>query len=129
MSRRAFLSALAAGLAAPAIVRAESLMRVVPYVPPPLKLYPMEIGTIERFQFIITPISHIYREPHATQAILGREDPRTPADQRVQAGRSPAVGWVGWRDWEAQHHASGAQGQRAAGAATFDWSTAVAYRG
>lgn len=50
MNRRNFLGAMLAACAAPAIVRAGSLMRINPAIVTPT----MEIGSIERFRFVVS---------------------------------------------------------------------------
>lgn len=57
-TRRSFLGSILALAAAPAIVRAESLMPVAPpiWVPPKQKLYPCEIGRIDEFRIITSPL-------------------------------------------------------------------------
>ena len=50
MNRRNFLGAMLAACAAPAVVRAGSLMRINPAIVLP----PMEIGRIESFRFVIS---------------------------------------------------------------------------
>lgn len=70
IGRRSFIAGILGAAAAPAVVRAESLMKIV--VPRRKILVPLEIGVIDRFRIIVSPaIESAFDEALRQSAVSG----------------------------------------------------------